>query len=433
MHKAVTTMIGAIGVFYAAQSQPALTLEKCLGLVRANNLELLNARKAESAGDYFQRELSASQKPLVKALTSVSYAPHSDRLGYDPAITNGGQVGALVSVQTPLYTWGANNLSLKRGAFDKNQLKLQRAVIERAVTLSAEQNFIEICRLLEEEKLRGGARERLAEYLDLVRMQNKGGFAGYSDVLKAQTQLAASEETLVKVRESKTLAKLSLAAVMGAPGDTAFQIEGSVDSMLSAVVAASFALDTSGTPEIAAARADIEKAAIDLELIEKGKFPTLLMTLDGGYQSSMDRFASPDAKTAFGFSVGASLDAPLMDWGVLRYRRERQKLALDTLLISVQIQKRAIAADFDAAALQFGNLFPLLQSTRSRVRDARDDYLLSKSKNASGAVTSAELLLAQQTYTDALADELQTKATIAALAAKLKRFSKLTNEGVHER
>ena len=196
------------------RAQPQLSLEQCLTLSRANNHELRNASMALQSGKYSEQESIASQRPRLKAAGNASYAPHSNRLGYDPAITDGGQIGAQIALQTPLYSWVTPTLKLNHIKADQKQREAYYARIERDLTASVKQLFIEILRGCEEVLLRMEAIGRLSEYLDRVQLQYKGGSAGYGDILKTKNQLSSAKEMLRKSQETVALSKLSLAELI---------------------------------------------------------------------------------------------------------------------------------------------------------------------------------------------------------------------------
>jgi outer membrane protein len=415
-------LAGAVGL----HAQQQLTLEQCLTLARAKNLELRNASITLQSGKYSEQEIIASQRPQIKAAGSAGYAPHSPQIGYDPAITNGGQVSVQVTLQTPLYSWGMRELRLKRGTVDQKQHGAQLARTERDVTASVKQLFIENLRGCEEVLLRIEAITRLSDYLDRVQLQYKGGSAGYSDILKTKTQISSAKEMLRKSQETVTLSKISLAELLGMTPDTAFHLSGNIDTMLLGVREANYSFDTAKIPELTAAHEEVEKGLIDLELIKRERFPIISLTMDGGYLSSVDRLNSSDSKNAMGFSTGAAFEVPLMDWGALRYRRLQQQLAIDTLNITAQIISRSFTAEFNRTTLQLNNARVQLGLIRERIKNAGEDFLLAKSKYVAGASTSSDVLLAQQTLTDAKIDELQTKATIVILAARRDQISSPT-------
>jgi outer membrane protein TolC len=419
-------IIGLAGFVMKVHAQNRMTLEQCLERARRNNLQLQNTRIALQAGKYARQALIASQRPGVKASGNLSYAPHSDRFGYDPAITDGGQVGAQIIIQQPLYFGKTRRLQLARDTLEQSLLATQLGISERDLTLAVTRQFIESLADAEEIRLRRVAIERLADYLAWVRLQNAAGAAEYGDILKTRTQLSATQEMLQKAEETAALSKMELAALMGMTLEAPFELEGNLDSMLSAEGDTAYTLDTAKFSELTMARREIEKSRVDLTLLKKEQLPSVSLTLDGGYLCSFDRLTSSESKTALGLAAGASIDWPLVDWGARHSRQLQQLSAIDTMQNAAAILSRSIATEYQGALLQLHNARALLAMIRERIADAQDDYLLSKSKNVAGALGASELLLAQQAFADAQIDELRTKAAIVTMAAKLAPYSSPT-------
>ena len=406
-----------------AHGQRVLSLDDCLDLARARNLQLSNSHIALAAGTVSRKELAASQLPQVSAALAANYAPHSDRWGYDPSVTNGGQIGALVSIKHTLYFSSVSNLRRRAAQLDQGQLELQVHRTNRELTRSVEETFTELLRSRDEVELRLQSVARLSDYLDKVKLHFQGGLSGYGDILKTRTKLLTAQETESQATEAYALAKLVMADLIGSRTDTSFRPGGSLDSSVARIRQTAFIPDTLDNPDLLAARNDRERAGIELALSEAERVPAVSVSLDGGYQASLDLYAAHDGRIPLGLSTGATMEIPLVDWGVLKYRLQRQKLIIDTMETVVKIQAKAILARHRRATLQLLEAFSLLESVQARVRDALDDYLLTMPKYVAGASTAADLLLSQQTYTDALADELLIKSTIIDLAIPLELHS----------
>jgi outer membrane protein TolC len=403
-------------------AQQSLSLEQCIALARTRNLQLKNAHSALDAGIYSQHEQAAARHPQLKATGALLYAPHTGAWGYDPAVTDGGQVNAQISVQQPLNS-RANRLQAQLSELDQRLLESQYTKTERELIISVQQQFLETLRNETEYQLRTETLNRLSEYLDIVRLHHAGGTGGYSDILKTKVQLSNTQEAQFKALTLVRLSKTVLASLIGMPSDTSFQLTGSIDTMVSVVHDALYNLDTLNNPDILASRNELRKGTLELELLNSGKYPAIAFSLDGGYLSSIDRLISGESKTNFGISAGINIEFPIVDWGIRHNRQLRQQLAIDTLQNSAQIQMQLLLTEHRSLQIQITNMLSLLGLVNKRTSDAEEDLLLTKSKYAAGASSSADLLLAQQAFADALLDLLQTKADIVTLANKLEQLS----------
>ena len=86
-----------------AFGQRTLTLEECLALAQKNSPALQAAEGELHSTQLADAELSTTALPQVKAAGGASYAPMPPGFGYDPAISNGGQLAAQVIVEQSIY------------------------------------------------------------------------------------------------------------------------------------------------------------------------------------------------------------------------------------------------------------------------------------------------------------------------------------------
>lgn len=425
MKKWFISAIAAFGALTSANLCAAqiLTLEDCLQRARANSVQLKNIDAAVQNSRYSGLTLKALRYPQIKTAGNLSWAPYTSRIGYDPAITSGGQVGAQVVLQQTLYAGGAGTLKMRQNQKELEQLQIYSKKGRKDLDAAVRRQFYEVMRADGEIGIRQEAVKRLLDYAELVQLQYHGGAVGYGDMLKIKVQQAAADEMLSKALETAFLARFDLANLMGTPLDTSLQIGENLDTLLARTPDSAAVLDTAKVYDLQAASGEIQKNILDLNLIKQEKYPSIALSLDGGYLSSMDRFYSAETKNSLGFSAGVSLEIPLIDWGGLSYRQAQQQLAIDTLLRGRTQLAAVIMAEYRADLMQLNNARVLLLSIKQRFKNTTDDYLLTKSKYAAGAASSAELLMAQQALTDTRLDELQTKVTILSLRTRIDQLS----------
>ena len=71
----------------------------------------------------------ATYKPQVNQVSQVMYAPYSQNIGYDEAISNGGNFAAVLNVAQPLF-----NRKIKKGLFDEISLSNQAIDVNKKIT-----------------------------------------------------------------------------------------------------------------------------------------------------------------------------------------------------------------------------------------------------------------------------------------------------------
>src|SRR5271169_3863216 len=89
-----------------AFAQGPLTLDSCIAVALRNSPALRSADNAVRSTDLARSELQTTVLPQVQAILDAIYLPVPPRYGYDPAITDGGEIRGLIAVRQSLYDSG---------------------------------------------------------------------------------------------------------------------------------------------------------------------------------------------------------------------------------------------------------------------------------------------------------------------------------------
>jgi outer membrane protein TolC len=299
-----------------------LTLDRCLELAKEFSLRSRAADKAIRASELSRDEVLKTRLPQVKFSSEALLAPHSGTFGYDAASTDGGQFTGRVVVEQSLYDAGVRGLRSGQLGLERDALVKEKQVVERDLVFEVEQDFIEALRAQREIELQRQSMRQLRDYLELVQRLAKGGGASSTDILKTQVQLNAAERLLQKAQESLALAKYGIAELTGGTIDTAFSVAGSPESLLPKRRTGGMPTDVSQTLDIKLAQLTIERSTIETEISKSERLPIISAFADAGVLSSGDnlRLPAPERIGGYGFSLGLSLEVPIMNWGATDLR-----------------------------------------------------------------------------------------------------------------
>ena len=417
----------AVVISYAS-GQAVFTLDRCLTLARTQNPRMRNAENAIRTAELSHAELSTTKLPQIKLGASSIYAPSSGNFGYDPALSNGGQVTGQVIVQQSLYDGGIRGLKSDQLSLDIDRLAKEKRIAERDLVFSVKQTFIETLRAEQEIMLQEESVRQLSEYLEIVRHLSKAGSAAYTDVLKTELQLSNAQLSYQKASEEFAVAKYALAELIGTPLDTTFNIVGSLrDAAHGQTDSSSFGLNQESSPnlEMSAASLALKRSLLDVELTQHENYPTVLLMGDAGLVTSGDNLRLPRDERAnmFGFSFGVALEIPLVNWGATDLRVQQKQLDADNLRLQSELVQRSITTESRKTRVQIIKQRERLYVIQNNIKSAEDNFLLTKSKYAGGGTLSLEVLSAQQLLTDIKLSELQTLADIQLLAAKTEQLT----------
>jgi outer membrane protein TolC len=406
-------------------AQQQLTLDRCIEMARAYSLKSRASDLALRTSALSRDELATTRLPQVKFSSDVSYAPNSGTFGYDPAITDGGQIGGRVSIAQSIYDAGVRGLKSGQLDVEHDALSKEKQVTERDIVFTIEQLFIEALRSQREIELQRESMHQLREYLDLVERLARGGSSSYTDVLKTQVQLQSSERSLQKANESYSSTKYALTEFMGGAIDTNFSVVGTLETLLPVRGEDGLPSDMTQNLDIALAELNVNKSRIETEITRRERLPVISAVADAGLLTSFDNLRLPGAERlgVYGYMVGLTLEVPLFTWGATDLRIQQHQLATETLGLQLEGIRRSVATEYQKARHQLAKVGERLRSLRTSLNAAGENFALTKAKYAAGGVLSLEVLSAQQLLTDLKLEELETVAEGQSLSAKLEQIT----------
>ncbi len=417
----------------SAFSSGSMTLDQCLDTARSNSPELRIAANAIRASEMAKTAAKKARWPSISFAGNAGYAPVSLDFGYDPAVSNGGELGARIVAEQTLYNGGLNGLDIRQASVEKENRTLVYQQQERNLVASIRQAFISLLLARREAELRDSSVIRLNEYLSLVERLNEAGTVSYTDLLSTRVDLNNAQIEARKALESVESARIDLARLIGMPNDTTLTIRGSLDSLL-----ISPDNSTGGIPEIdlgnnldiVSARAGYVQSRIALAQTKAQWRPSISLVADAGAVTSRENLLLPEPEryNSLGYSVGITFQMPLWDWGIRKAEIEKGRLELQSSSAMIDLVRRDVLTDYRTARSQLIGALDRLGTIRSMMETAQKNYLLSTAQYADGSVTATVVLAAQQMLTDAHQTEIETLAEIQSLKARLAHITQSTQD-----
>ncbi len=412
----------------AEAQQRSLTLEDCLRIARANSLSLRLEQTSARTAELAKSELEKTGLPQLKAVGNARYAPEFGRSGYDPIISDGGQLAGQAVVEQSVFDGGVRSLKSDQLQLEIDRLGLERRAVDRDMVYAVTAAFVDARRAGEEAAIQTESVRQLQDYLELVRGMMRGGTASQTDVLKTRVQLDNARVELARALQDGILARAALAAAMGTPIDTSFALSGEWESPDSSSIPGARAPSIGARSlDLQMAGLDMQKSLLDVQLSERERLPAVNFTGDAGLLSSVDNLRLPAGErvTGLGYSVGLQVELPLFTWGSIGLRIEQRRLAAEAQQLRLQQLTRGRQAELLGVTTRLATVKTTVQVMRGTLRSAEDAFLLTKSRFAGGASLSLEVLSAQQLMADtrvaffrALAEWHTLKARLTLLTAQ---------------
>jgi cobalt-zinc-cadmium efflux system outer membrane protein len=410
-----------------ASGDRVLSLDDCLRVALQQSLAVKSADNAVHSAQLAHDEIGRTALPQVTVDGKAWSAPNSDRFGYDPAVTDGGQFSAQLGVQELLYDGGARGLRADQLDIDIGRLRTEQRRAQRDLKYTVTFAFLDLLEAQRETTLQQQRVDELSNYLGLVNRLFHGGGASYTDVLKTEVSYENARVTLRRAIQSRTTAKVSLAEAMGAPRDTAFIVTGTldtpdsdaIDSLLSRLNA-----DSLHNLDLQISKSNVQRSALEVDIVRREKLPSISLTGDFGLLSSGDNLYHPAERrpSVLGYSIGISIENLLFNWGATDLRVQQRELEAQNLELFYEQQRRGFVAELVRLRAQVASAIEELHSISRTLKVAEDNFALTKAQYAGGGTTALEVLSAEQLLADNRLADLQTRAELQRFLARANQL-----------
>ncbi len=419
----------------SARAADSLTIDRCLDIAKANNPNLSIAGDARRAAAFGKTAARKMYLPQFRFAGGAGYAPWSLSFGYDPAVSNGGELGARIIGEQTVYDGGMRSLDIREAGLGVDFQDVAYRQTERDVVFAVRQAFIDLLHARQEQLSLDESAARLSEYADLAKRLNAAGTVGYTDLLSARIGLTNARTSAMTAAQEVAKARYRLVQVMGTPDDTSFAVIGSLDSLL--VVAEEI---TGSLPPIdAAVNLDLRAAQVDYSLsrlavgrIKAERRPQISLTGDVGVLTSRQnlQMPAPERYNSYGYSVGVGIDLFLWDWGARKARIEQSTVESRAAFERIKVVDQSIQTEYRALRVQMENAVQRLHEIRTMIESARENYALFMAKYADGDASSYDVLAAEQALTDARLSEVGTLAEIQLVRAQYEQLAAKGNDKI---
>jgi TolC family type I secretion outer membrane protein len=244
--------------------------------------------------------------------------------------------------------------------------------------------------------------------LDSADARHRAGVATIADVLQARTALSQAKLTYETIDGNLRRLQGTIATLMGVPASTPFvvgdlpadvpaqQVSDAVESLMTRAV--------NERPDLAAARAEVERARQRVQVVRSAGLPSVGVGASAGnvFTNGLNRRTTP-------YSAGISLRVPL-------FTGFRNTYDIRAAQIETQLAAENERSVEQRVGLQVWTSYYALQTANQRVatsrdllRDARESVDVASGRYRAGIGNILDLLTAQAALENARAEEVQAR------------------------
>ena len=405
------------------------SLQDCIDYAALNNLTVLDAQLDASSAAVNYKQSKQQRLPNLTGSASESY---SRGYSIDP-ITSNYVNQDIFSTSTSLNT----SITLFQGSqlnnqIDQNALLLDQSAlfIEEAknnITLSLTEAYLQALYYKEAIAVAQNTLAGSQQESKIAKSRYDAGAIAKKDYSDALSQEASNNYELIQAQNSYETQLLLLRQLLELEPETTFDIvDPDIDYngstlLLDKVDVYHNALNT--LPEIAASKLDIDISEKDLEIAKGAYLPTLSLTgsLGSGYTSIQDMSFTDQFDINFNQRLGLSLSVPIFNRGQTKANVQNAKINIEKANIALRTQEKELYNKVETAWRNARSSQEQLLAAEAARNAAKDSYELAQKQYEVGAINTTDLVLTQNTYSNAEQNYIQAKY-LGILYAQLLQF-----------
>ncbi|RXG27978.1 outer membrane protein [Leeuwenhoekiella palythoae] len=409
--------------------QVTWSLQDCIDYAALNNLTVLDAQLDASSAAVNYKQSKQQRLPDLTGSASESY---SRGYSIDP-ITSNYVNQDIFSTSTSLNT----SITLFQGSqlnnqIDQNALLLDQSAlfIEEAknnITLSLTEAYLQALYYKEAIAVAQNTLTGSQQESKIAKSRYDAGAIAKKDYSDALSQEASNNYELIQAQNSYEAQLLLLRQLLELEPETNFDIvDPDIDYngstlLLNKVDVYHNALNT--LPEIAASKLDIDISEKDLEIAKGAYLPTLSLTgsLGSGYTSIQDMSFTDQFDINFNQRLGLSLSVPIFNRGQTKANVQNAKINIEKANIALRTQEKELYNKVETAWRNARSSQEQLIAAEAARNAAKDSYELAQKQYEVGAINTTDLVLTQNTYSNAEQNYIQAKY-LGILYAQLLQF-----------
>jgi len=391
-----------------------------------SNLDIAAAIARIVQADAQARVAGAPLLPTLGGNAGYTRSRSSQSTASVPVSTTGaserGIYNASLTASYEIDFWGKNRAALLAAQETAAASRFDREVVALTAVVSVANAYFQV--VAAQERLRV-ARENLAaaeRVLKVIQDRFGVGTASQLDVAQQESLAASQRAAIPPLNQTLRQNTATLAALIGRPPvRVTVRAAGMWQIAIPAVTPGLPSDLLTQRPDIREAEAQLAAANANVVSARAAFFPSIQLTGQGGYQSSiLQNLMRPEA--AF-FSMAAGLTQPIFDGALLQGQFDLQKGKQDELL---QNYRRAVInafTDVEKALIAVQQTAEQERLQREVVRSSRRAFEIAEQRLREGTVDLVTVLQTQQTLFQALDNLAQVR--LARLQAVVGLFQAL--------
>ncbi|MEO9513263.1 MAG: TolC family protein [Flavobacteriaceae bacterium] len=393
------------------------SLEDCISYALEHNIVVKDATLNKNIAEVDYSKAKSSRLPNLFGNASQSFSNGSTIDPITSSFVNDQIHSTNVDINSALTLFQGNQISnqIKQNKLLLDQSIFQEEVEKNSIALNILEVYLQT--LYSKESIAIAESNVVASQKEVLRAKARldAGNISLSDYTEAQSQEATNKYNVITAKNDYQQYIIQLKQLLELSPLEDIQIE-TIDENIDTInfelnKIEVYAKALSFLPEIQASNLNVVVNEKELDIAKGGFLPTLSLTgsIGSGYTSINDNSFSDQFDVNFNQRLGLSLSIPI-------FNSNQTKAAVKTATINIekaQIQKQSTEKEiYKKVETAYQNAVSaqeqVIAAEASKVA-AEQSYKLAQKKYELGALSTTDLVISQNTYTNAQQNYLQSK------------------------
>lgn len=408
-------------------TQKVWTMEECISYALANNITVKQAVLQKNGTEANLRAAKSSRLPNLSGNASQNF-------------TNGNSIDPItsdfVSQSINSTSLGLNSqVTLFQGNQISNQIKQNKLLVDQFslyqeeamndITLSITESYIQL--LYSKENIVIAENNLAASQKEEQRAKARfdAGSIPIKDYTDAQSQSATNEYDLITAKSDYAQQLLTLKQLLELPPEQTLEIAASEAIGLNNIPSLDevYSEALMQLPEINASKVNVSVAEKELDITKGAYLPTLSLTgsIGSGYTSTQDFNFADQFDLNFNQRVGLSLSIPIFNRNQTKTAVENAKIDIEIAEIELVQEEKDLYQKIETAWQNATAAQSQMQAADIARNAAEESYRLAQKQYELGALSTTDLVVSQNIYTNTEQNYIQAKY-LSLLYTQLLQF-----------
>ncbi|MAX71282.1 MAG: hypothetical protein CMC76_09315 [Flavobacteriaceae bacterium] len=399
------------------QSSKVWTLEDCIDYAITNSITIKEASLTKSQAEVDYYESKSSRLPNLTGTASQTF---SNGNSIDP-ITSDYVTDQIYSTNVSLNS----SVTLFQGNQINNQIKQNELLVNQSmfleeqaknnIILSILENYLQILYTKEGVTIAENNLAASEKEVDRAKARLDAGSIAFSDYTEAQSQAATNKYAIITAKNSYQQYVIALKQLLELPPNVELEIEALDENKQYTNIALDkmeiYYKALGILPEVNASNLEVEASEKGLDIAKGCYLPTLSLTssLGSGYTSIDESTFSDQFNINFNQRIGLSLNIPIFNRNQTKAAVQTAQINIEKAKISQQTTEKEVYQKVETAYQNAVSAQEQLLATEASRDAAEQSYNLAQKKYELGGLSTTDLVISQNTYTNAQQNYLQAK------------------------